>query len=219
MNQRPIYTLTSDHFTVDNGALQINMMGITFCMFWSRSCQHSPKIIPEFQKLLNVVSGINLALMCIDDQQRKIVQMASRSSTPFKHVPTFIIYHDGTPVATYDGAGTLVGFSNFLKEIIPKIKQQEQARPVRTRISEPQQPDMQPPMRQLNPPNTQQYGQGQPQGPPQGQQGGRQQPGTGRFTINPSTQVKEYESSYGRPYNTANEAEFLESEAAYVPKR
>jgi len=37
-----------------------------------------------------------------------------------------------------------------------------------------------------------------------------------RFRIVPSTGVKEYEASYGRPYNTANEADYLESLSAYA---
>lgn len=36
------------------------------------------------------------------------------------------------------------------------------------------------------------------------------------FVITPLTGVKQYESSYGRPYNTINEQEFLEYEGAYI---
>jgi len=35
------------------------------------------------------------------------------------------------------------------------------------------------------------------------------------YKITPNTGVKEYETSYGRPYNTLNERDFLDYEQAY----
>ena len=164
--------------------------------------------LPEFKQMPAMMHGINFGLCNVDGPNRAIVQMSKASSTPITAVPKFILYNNGIPYVEYSGQRSRQAVMGFLQDIISKLDQKQSfTRPRRTR-----QPDG-PPMQE------QQHHGGMPQ-PPPGMNGGGQQHGQGggqnqSYKITPSTGVKEYETSYGRPYNTINEQEFLDYEAAY----
>ena len=188
-----LHYLNVGDFQIQNQSLMLNIPGLTFVMFTSQRCIHCTKFAPEFRMLPNSMRGVNFAVCSVDAANNQIVQMASGTTTPFKGVPKFILYNDGVPFVEYNGQRTRPAVLQFLHEMIDKLNQKQSFtnKPMRSRQGG------------FN---------GQPQQPMQQQQ--QQQPQQ-RFRLNEKTQVKEYETSYGRPYNTTNETEFLEAEAAY----
>jgi hypothetical protein len=200
-----IYFLQSSDFSIENGKLAINMGGITLVMFYSQKCSYCMTFLPEFKKLPSNMMGVNFALCSVDDPKKMVVQMSHHTTTPIKNVPKFLLYNDGIPQVEYNGQRNRQSVIAFLEEVLPSLNQRSAfTRPRRTRQDEvqmqmPQQSQMvQPPRQNM-----------QVQSPQQVQQ---------PYTISPQGGVKEYATSYGRPYNTINEEEFLEYEKAYSKK-
>lgn len=162
--------------------------------------------------------GLNFGTCCVDDANRGVVEMSKQSSTPINSVPKFILYVEGRPYVEYSGQRSRPAILAFLQEISAKINQSLSfARPRRTRQQEmPQQQAPQIMMQQQ-----QQHMQMAPPPPqarvqqPRGGGGHELTNPNSTVKIAPNTGVKEYETSYGRPYNTTNEMDFLEYERAY----
>lgn len=198
-----IHYLNASDFGQEGNHLVANIGGLTFVMFHSQRCSYCNNFLPEFKQLPNILRGINFGLCSVDDGNRALVQMSKASSTPISAVPKFVLYNNGIPYAEYTGQRSRQAVIAFLQEVIGKISQpQGFARPRRTRQEQPM-PPMQAP--------TQPPAQGTPSRPPSS---GMPQANSS-VKITPSTGVKEYETSYGRPYNTLNENDFLEYENAY----
>lgn len=209
-----IYYLNANDFGQEGNHLAANIGGISFIMFHSRKCGHCVNFLPEFKRLPGSIRGVNFGLCSVDDNNRSIVQMSGQSSTPITAVPKFILYNDGVPYVEYSGQRSRQAIIGFLQEIIGKLNQKQTftTRPPRSRQqASPQQQQM---------PSQQ----GAPSMPsrPAGMGGGgnynqpqQQQQQNTPYKLTPSTGVKEYETSYGRPYNTLNENDFLDYEMAY----
>nr|QBK87697.1 MAG: thioredoxin [Marseillevirus LCMAC202] len=208
-----IYYLNAGDFGQEGGHLVANIGGITFVMFHSQRCGHCVNFLPEFKRLPGTIRGVNFGICSVDDGNRVIVQMSQQSTTPIQSVPKFILYNDGIPYVEYSGQRSRQAIIGFLQEIISKLDQKQSfTRPRRTRQQSQQQ---QTPVGVNNPTAGNSMG-----GPtrPSGVMGGTGQEqgnGTTPYHITPTTGVKEYETSYGRPYNTLNESDFLEYESAY----
>ncbi len=176
-------------------------------MFHSHRCGHCVNFLPEFKKLPGSIRGVNFGLCSVDDGNRVVVQMSQQSTTPISAVPKFILYSDGIPYVEYSGQRSRQAILGFLQEIINKLNQKQSfTRPRRSR---------QPPPQQQQPvaSNIQNTIPTRPSGVMGGT--GQEQSGATPYRITPSTGVKEYDTSYGRPYNTLNESDFLEYENAY----
>jgi len=210
-----IYYLNANDFGQESGHLVANIGGITFVMFHSQRCSHCVNFLPEFKRLPGTIRGVNFGLCNVDDGNRVILQMSKQSTTPIAAVPKFILYNDGIPYVEYSGQRSRQAILGFLQDIISKLNQKQSfTRPRRSRQQ------IMPEMQQMP------AGMGQAQG---SVSGGPTRPGSvmdsmsqeqanagnPKYTITPSTGVKEYETSYGRPYNTLNESDFLEYENAY----
>jgi hypothetical protein len=200
-----IYYLNANDFVKEGNNLALNIGGLTFVMFHSQRCGHCTKFLPEFSSLPGSIRGVNFGLCSVDAENAVIAQMANDSSTSIKAVPKFILYSDGMPTVEYSGQRSRQAVLNFLQDVIPTLnRRQDFAAPRRTRQQQPQTPQ-------------------QPVGAPTRPPGVAGMAGTpsrvesqqAKYKITESTGVKEYETSYGRPYNTTNEAEFLEYESAY----
>lgn len=204
-----IYYLSSTDFNLENGNLVANIGGLSFIMFHSMKCSHCQNFIPEFKNLNGSIRGVNFGLCSVDNNNNVIAQWSKQSSTPITAVPKFILYNDGIPYIEYSGQRNSQAVIGFLQDVIGKLNQKQSfTRPRRTREQVPQQEIQQLPQR-----FDQQMPSQYQQAPQQQQQ--QQAPQTAAFKITPSTGVKEYETSYGRPYNTLNEQDFLSYESAY----
>lgn len=192
-----IYYLNANDFSQEGNHMVANIGGLTLIMFHSQRCTHCVNFIPVFKSLPNSIRGINFGLCSVDNANKDIIRMSQNSSTPIKAVPKFILYNDGLPYVEYSGQRSQQAIVSFLQEITNKLNQKQSftQRPLRSR---------------------QNMGDGMPSRPMTNQ--GQVQPEQTHnqsFKITPSTGVKEYETSYGRPYNTLNERDFLDYENAY----
>lgn len=195
-----LYYLNASDFSQENGHLAANIGGISFIMFHSQRCSHCVNFLPEFKMLPNAIRGVNFCLCSVDDGNSVVVQMSRQSSTPIDAVPKFILYSDGIPYVEYNGQRSRQAVVGFLQEIISKLNQKQSfTRPRRSR----QQPEMPQQMQNapMGPGLSKPSALAAPQAPPQDS---TNKP----YTVTPSTGVKEYETSYGRPYNTLNEQDF-----------
>jgi len=207
-----IYHLNAGDFSQEGGHLVANIGGITFIMFSSAKCTYCTNFLSEFEVLAGSIRGVNFGL-CDVSKHAAVVTMASNSSTPMKGVPKFILYNDGIPYVEYSGQRNRNSIINFLQEIITKLNQKQPfARPRRTRQNEGGQ-EMQQPQQSggvggaiSRPPSLVPPGQASMQ---------QQDPQNKSYLVTPTTGVREYETSYGMPYNAHNEKEFLDYEQAY----
>lgn len=203
-----IYYLNANDFGQEGGHLAANIGGITFVMFHSQKCAHCVSFIPEFKNLPGSIRGVNFGLCSVDDTNRAILQMSKQSSTPISAVPKFILYNDGIPYVEYSGQRSRQSILGFLQDVISKLNQKQTF--TRPRRSRQEQPVLMEPSAQMPPPPSR----ANFDGPPRPSMGQEQQAPTS-YRITPNTGVKEYDTSYGRPYNTLNEVDFLEYENAY----
>lgn len=216
-----IYYVNANDFGNENGHLVNNIGGICLVMFHSARCPHCVTFVPEFKRLPGTIMGINFGLCCVDDTNRAIVEMSRQSSTPINAVPKFILYVDGRPFVEYSGQRSRQNVIAFLQEMSVKLNQSQQfARPRRSRQQMPmqQQPAMMQQPTAMAPPPQHYAPNNQPMQMRPSVGGGMppsQAAAAPSYKIAPNTGVKEYESSYGRPYNTTNEADFLDYERAY----
>lgn len=233
-----IIYLNAGDFRSENGNLMANLGGLTLVMFHSQRCNYCINFLPVFKTLPGSIMGVNFGLFCVDNENKYIVEMSKQSSTPIVSVPKFILYTDGMPNVEYSGQRSRQGIIAFLQEIITKLNQKQSfTRPHRTRQQMPPQQMQQQMAPQM--PQQQMYPAAPPAPPPQpypqpmqapmpppgfAASGGPSRPpgmqatapqGATPYKIVPTTGVKEYETSYGRPFNTTNEADFLEYENAY----
>jgi hypothetical protein len=228
-----LYYLSSEDFSIEKGCLVTNIGGITLVFFHSKKCPHSVRYYPQFKNLPESVRGINFAAVDINDNMA-VATLSQKTTTPITSVPKMMLFNNGIPYVEYTGKRDNAAVMAFLTEIVGKLNQRQAFMPTR------------PPPRQVEaPPQHSQHSQHAPQHmqhaqhhqpqqpqqaprqnfpPPPPQSGGNSSQGTvqqgplagQKFRITPSTQVKEYDSSYGRPYNTASEADYLEMETSYV---
>jgi len=218
-----VYYLNANDFGLNQGHLMTNVDGPLFVMFTSKNCKHCDNFMPIFQDLNGSVVGMNFGICNVTGANSSVHQMSLNSSTPIDGTPKFILYNNGIPFAEYKGARTRQSVIAFMQEIISKLnqgnsfnngnRQQSQTQtqiPVRSRIGNSGgQPQVQAAHQGRPNPEFQQQMTGQGQGQAQA-------PAPKKFSISPTTGVKEFETSYGRPYNTTNEQEFLDYEQAYL---
>lgn len=214
-----IYYLNASDFGQEAGNLVANIGGITFVMFHSQRCSHCINFVPEFKRLPGTIRGVNFGICGVDDNNRMVVQMSKESTTPISAVPKFILYNDGIPYVEYSGQRSRQAILGFLQEIISKLNQKQSF--TRPRRSRQEQPMQQMPVGMGQPASagmpSMDQGTGGPTRPSGVMGGTGQEPdkASNTYRITPTTGVKEYETSYGRPYNTLNESDFLEYENAY----
>ena len=218
-----IYSLTPQDFSLQGDTLTTSVQGYCFVMFITQNCKFCHQFMPQFRTLPNKTPGITYAVCSVDGAGSQIHKWSLQSSSPIKAAPTFIFYNNGIPFAEYKGPRTAQNVIAFIQGAVgecqqrgmsmqqtqisalqsPQVPQTQQLRTREMPVSQQRQ------MPQIQPTQSLQAPPGLPSQPQHQQQ---------KWTISPTTGVKEYESSYGRPYNTANEAEFLDYEAAYLAK-
>lgn len=220
-----IYSLTPQDFQLQNGTLLTTVQGASFVMFITENCKFCHQFMPQFSTLPSQAYGVTFAICSVDGAGKEIHRMSHQSSSPITAAPTFIFYNNGVPFAEYKGPRTVQSIIQFIQGAIAESNKQQArvsqapAQTLRTRQNDQtqrQMPTIQPPQPVQNSGMLQAPGlPRQPQGI-HAQQSHTQQP---KWTVSPTTGVKEFETSYGRPYNTANDQEFLEYERAYLESK
>jgi hypothetical protein len=216
-----IYYLNNADFGLEGGHMVANIGGLSFIMFHSQRCAHCVKFLPEFKTLPGTIRGVNFALCCVDDPSRTLIELSRNSSTPIKTVPKFILYNDGVPYIEYNLQRSRGSILNFLQDIIQKLDQKQSftSRPRRTRQFGQEQQYQQQPQQQNLPRSPMPQQQAPPQQQPTGQMGqmggGQMSQARQNTVITPTTGVKQYETSYGLPYNMTEQL-FLDYQDAYL---
>lgn len=211
-----LYQLTPQDFSLQGNTLKSQVQGYSFVMFMTQNCQFCHEFLPQLKNIPGYLPGVTIAVCSVDGAGSQIHKMSLNSTTQIKAAPTFIFYNNGLPFAEYKGSRTAQDVINFINGMIDKCQRsmqqtqsQQQQTQLRTRADnntiQRQMPQIEPRSTgQLQPPGIQQPIMQQPQ-----QQGPK-------YTICQATGVKEFETSYGRPYNTTNDQEFLDYEKAYL---
>jgi len=197
-----LHYLSVNDFGRNGNNVIINVPGLTFVMFETGQCRWCASFKGEFQNLANTVGNINFALCNLDGANKEIARISKNSTTPITAVPKFILYNEGVPVAEYTSARNSQAILKFLQEMLNNFGQ-------RQTFTRPRQPSSLPSRPQAQAPSQQGGG---------GGGGQRQDPLLGAYKISPENGVKEFQTSYGRPYNTSSENEFIEYETAYKQK-
>jgi len=223
-----IYYLSADEFSVEDRKLAIALPGTALVMYTTKTCTHCIKFIPEYKMLPKRITGVTVAICDLDDN-RGISRMSQSTVTPIDKVPKIMLYVNGLPKAIYSGVRTNNEIIKFIQEVLSTLNHRPAVDP-RVQAHPNQQPSHQqqmqhapsshqmPPQQMMSSPPQQMQHPSFPAPPRQPNPSGASgHPGGGSqgFRIVPTTGVKEYDASYGRPYNTANEADYLESVTAY----
>lgn len=182
--------LNLENFSKNDKTLLINVSGYTFVMFVSSKSKYCSQAQASLVELSRRVKGINLASCSLDNRNYGLVELSKNTTTVIDFVPKYILYVNGQPRVEYNGKRTTDALFSFLSNTIEQLSYKE-------KLSYEQKGTT------MSLPQT--YSQPSEKPAP--------------YKITPTTQVKEYETSYGRPFNTANEAEFLEYEQAYLQNK
>lgn len=185
--------LTQNNFFMNSGNLCINDDSVLLVVFTSKKWEPHNAFLHQYSTLPSKISGMNFGF-CDLSEHLSVAQQSINTSTPIKDVPNFILYIKGKPFAKYQGDWSINGIIEFIKDITPKIKQ---------RVSQQQMTNTQQRSRMQLPTN-QNNQTNQQHGTPEDE-----------FTIAPETGVKIFKTSYGRPFNTVSDKDFLEYESAY----
>jgi len=185
--------LNLENFSKSDKTLSINVSGYTFVMFVSSKSKYCSQAQTSFVELSHRVKGINLAVCSLDNRNYSLIDLSKNTTTVIDFVPKYILYTNGQPRVEYNGKRTTDALFSFLSNTIEQLSYKE-------KLS---------------------YEQKRPINEPLSSPAYHSQPVEKSipYKITPTTQVKEYETSYGRPFNTANEAEFLEYEQAYLQNK
>jgi len=217
------YLNTTDfEFDASTGSLLVAKDGIVFVMFYSKTCGHCIKYLPQYTNIPSMFKGINFAACCIDGPNRPIIEYSQKSRTPITSVPKFIVYKNKRPWLEYTGEKSNAAICHYLDQMLragaqPAAAQSGQPqggiRIVGQQASSGSQPQQQP--QQQRPPVQPQQHRLQPTQQQSGQpQGGNNPAAGGGYTFDPSTNVPVFETSYGIPYNSTAQ-QYLQYEQAY----
>lgn len=232
--------LSPEHFKKNGQTLLVAFPGISMVLYYSPRNPTCKNLVNHFKAFPNARrGGITFGMLNVNDQINAQVAQASLGTTfPITVTPTILLYIDNYPVAMYKGPFTNPqAILDWLDNVVSQLQ-------VKQPFTRPRQPTAQA-VAGYSPSSLQQHRQPmpmamqQPMHSPQQQQmqqqpqlpmrpsshaaavgGPRDASGMATaaavgYTISPTTGVKEYANSYGRPYNTTSEAEYLEYEQAY----
>ena len=198
-----VYSLNVQDFNLQGNTLLTTVQGFSFVMFMTQNCKFCHQFMPQFRSLPTQVYGVIFAICSVDGQNAEIHRMSLNSTSPIKNAPTFIFYNNGVPFAEYKGARVLKNVVDFIQGAVSEC--QRQTPPVQHNTLRSRENTVQRQMPHIEP-----------------QRVNAQMPAQAAATtykISPTTGVKEFETSYGRPYNTANDQEFLDYEKAYLESK
>jgi thiol-disulfide isomerase/thioredoxin len=90
-----------DYFVNNYKELCTKLPGYSFVFFTSVDCEYCKDVEPAFYKLAETIEGCIFAVMSVDGDGRRIVEMAARTRMPFDYVPYLILYEHGRPIAQF----------------------------------------------------------------------------------------------------------------------
>jgi len=120
--------LTDDDFYLDRGEggkiLCSNLEGVALILFYADKCAFCGDIVPDFKKLPSIIPGVRFGLVNLY-RFRKIYELSKTTTTTLSAVPYMILYVKNIPRLIYDGDKTLDGIIDFINNVLPRIKSQD----------------------------------------------------------------------------------------------
>jgi thiol-disulfide isomerase/thioredoxin len=117
--------LTEKDFFVQNGKkgplLCCNTKGVTFVLFYAKSCPHCSDVFPIFQELPRILPSCQIALINVTSNMN-VAQMSKDTTCPITYVPLMILFINGRPFMKYTGAKTLQDIYAFLQDVLNKLQ-------------------------------------------------------------------------------------------------
>lgn len=94
--------LTPNDFDSRNGELiKLNDQGYSFVFFFTNDCVWCSDVKPAFNYLSKIIRGVNFAYMDVDQNNRQLIDVASRTNMPIKYVPLLLLFANGRLVAQF----------------------------------------------------------------------------------------------------------------------
>lgn len=113
--------LSSKNFSDYGGTLACNLPNnLVFVLFKTDSCAICQQALPIFNSLSRQDMRVT---WCVIDmtQNRDLIALSKKTSTPITAVPMFMLFVGGVAYANYKGKRTSENISSFLNTIISKI--------------------------------------------------------------------------------------------------
>lgn len=96
-----VYLVPNDYYVNREDELCNKIDGHSFILFTTTSCHYCKDIQPIFVKMSQTIQGCTFGIIDVDQENQKIVNIASRSKTPLEYVPYMILYLKGRPIAQF----------------------------------------------------------------------------------------------------------------------
>jgi hypothetical protein len=101
-----------------------NIKGISLILFYSTQCKYCAISLPVFKSLPGTLNGCQFGIVNISNS-KEVVNMSRKSTSPLQYVPFIILYFDGKPIMSYDGAHDGNEIRKFIITISKDLQQKQ----------------------------------------------------------------------------------------------
>lgn len=121
--------LVTQDFSMASGTkgplLTVGIKGIVLILFWSPSCPLCTNLLPKFQHLPQIISGVKFCVLNINENQQ-VLAMAKQTIAPIEYVPYIVLYVNGKPFLQFDDEPSLEKLTNFVTYTMKLIESKKQ---------------------------------------------------------------------------------------------
>jgi len=236
----PFYNLSNEYFSIEGNNMTVNIGGLSLVFFHSKNQELSRRFFDQYRRI-QLPESVSCGFYILEENEPQwrnllLSDDVKNSTTPIDSVPKLVLYINGIPRAQYTSKEyTAQSINNFVKGVMNDLNRPrppQNAPPPRSRMGgsggNQQVPQHQPqnPYRPQQPPYQQQGGGGaNPMAArmANAQDGGLENESPSLYdgkkhTIN-ALGVKEFEDSYGIPFNAKDEDGFVNYDSAYTPSK
>ena len=121
------YLAPNDFYITQKNDLANKITGYSLVFFRSEKCSYCTDVYPAFAQLSNQVQGCTFAMMDIDQEKKRIVDMALMTNNKLTYVPCIMFYVNGVPYSEFhpdevNPQSNLERLKTFLIEATTEIK-------------------------------------------------------------------------------------------------
>lgn len=95
------YLAPNDFYITQQNDLANKIAGFSLVFFSSAKCKYCVDAYPAFAQLSNQVQGCTFAMMNIDQEKKRIVDMAHTTNNQLTYVPCIMFYVNGVPYSEF----------------------------------------------------------------------------------------------------------------------
>lgn len=96
--------------------------GLSLIFYHSNKCEFCHVFVPIFKELPKRVGGCMFGTINISEN-KELVEISKKSTTPLEYVPYIVLYIDGVPFMRYDGQRSLEGIRSFIFQVAERLQQ------------------------------------------------------------------------------------------------